>query len=140
MYEREVGQGRHDAARSSQRPRDSQQDEYDRSERGELTRQAPSSTERQEGAWDRGDQGGWTGYVVPYRYYGPGYRGVGYYSVMYQGSGDERSNPSSRAVGSSRRRPEASNPAVGGPVASRGAARRVTSARTSGSVKRSATG
>ncbi len=31
--------------------------------------------------------GEWQGYVVPYRYYGPGYRGVGYYSVMYQGSG-----------------------------------------------------
>jgi osmotically-inducible protein OsmY len=29
--------------------------------------------------------GNWQGYVVPYRYYGPGYRGVGYYSVMYQG-------------------------------------------------------
>src|SRR4029079_7943513 len=27
----------------------------------------------------------WTGYVVPYRYYGHGYRGVGYYSVMYLG-------------------------------------------------------
>jgi osmotically-inducible protein OsmY len=33
-----------------------------------------------------GSGGGWTGYVMPYRYYGPGYRGVGYYSVMYQGS------------------------------------------------------
>lgn len=27
----------------------------------------------------------WYGYVQPYRYYGPGYRGVGYYSVLYQG-------------------------------------------------------
>src|SRR6476661_5304696 len=34
-------------------------------------------------------QGNWTGYVVPYRYYGPGYRGVGYYSVMYQGPGED---------------------------------------------------
>ena len=35
----------------------------------------------------------WTGYVQPYRYYGPGYRGVGYYAVFYQGQdagqGDE---------------------------------------------------
>ena len=87
MYERDAGQDRQDAARSSQRPRDSQRDEYERSQRGEMTRQAPSSTERA-GTWDQGEQGGWTGYVVPYRYYGPGYRGVGYYSVMYQGSGE----------------------------------------------------
>ena len=33
----------------------------------------------------RGGQGDWTGYVQPYRYYGPGYRGVGYYAVFYQG-------------------------------------------------------
>lgn len=30
-------------------------------------------------------QGDWYGYIQPYRYYGPGYRGVGYYSVLYQG-------------------------------------------------------
>ena len=34
---------------------------------------------------DPQSSGNWQGYVVPYRYYGPGYRGVGYYSVMYQG-------------------------------------------------------
>ena len=33
----------------------------------------------------REGQGDWTGYVQPYRYYGPGYRGVGYYAVFYQG-------------------------------------------------------
>jgi len=33
----------------------------------------------------QGGQGDWTGYVQPYRYYGPGYRGVGYYAVFYQG-------------------------------------------------------
>ena len=93
MYEREAGQGRQDAARTSQRPRDSQQDEYDRSDRGEMTGQGSSSVERQEGAWDEGQQGGWTGYVVPYRYYGPGYRGVGYYSVMYQGAGEGEDQP-----------------------------------------------
>jgi osmotically-inducible protein OsmY len=36
----------------------------------------------------QGSTGGWSGYVVPYRYYGPGYRGVGYYSVLYQGGGE----------------------------------------------------
>ena len=31
-------------------------------------------------------QGGeWQRVVVPYRYYGPGYAGVGYYAVYYQG-------------------------------------------------------
>jgi len=35
--------------------------------------------------WSDRDQGRWKGYVVPYRYYGPGYRGVGYYSVFYLG-------------------------------------------------------
>jgi osmotically-inducible protein OsmY len=34
--------------------------------------------------------GDWYGYVQPYRYYGPGYRGVGYYSVMYQGGDPEQ--------------------------------------------------
>lgn len=37
-----------------------------------------------------GDPSDWQGYVVPYRYYGPGYRGVGYYAVMYQGPGEGR--------------------------------------------------
>ena len=42
--------------------------------------------------------GDWYGYIQPYRYYGPGYRGVGYYSVMYQGrdqyASDEGEMPS----------------------------------------------
>jgi osmotically-inducible protein OsmY len=37
--------------------------------------------------WQGQSRGNWSGYVVPYRYYGPGYRGVGYYSVLYQGPG-----------------------------------------------------
>jgi osmotically-inducible protein OsmY len=49
-------------------------------ERRELQRQGGSEmTASQE------PQGEWYGYIQPYRYYGPGYRGVGYYSVMYQG-------------------------------------------------------
>jgi len=35
-------------------------------------------------------QGDWYGYIQPYRYYGPGYRGVGYYSVMFQGRDQEQ--------------------------------------------------
>jgi osmotically-inducible protein OsmY len=41
----------------------------------------PEMTTQQE----RSGEGEWYGYVQPYRYYGPGYRGVGYYSVLYQG-------------------------------------------------------
>jgi osmotically-inducible protein OsmY len=49
-------------------------------DRRELQQQGDSeSTASQE------RQGEWYGYIQPYRYYGPGYRGVGYYSVMYQG-------------------------------------------------------
>jgi osmotically-inducible protein OsmY len=40
------------------------------------------TTQRASGGQD------WTGYVQPYRYYGPGYRGVGYYAVFYQGQDD----------------------------------------------------
>jgi osmotically-inducible protein OsmY len=71
-------------------------------ERPEGQRNPDDTSQRQEVATgDRSpvaesDQGNWTGYVVPYRYYGPGYRGVGYYSVMYQGAGDE-DDESSRA-------------------------------------------
>jgi osmotically-inducible protein OsmY len=46
-----------------------------------------SQDETQRGMEPSGSGSGhWSGYVVPYRYYGPGYRGVGYYSVMYLGS------------------------------------------------------
>jgi osmotically-inducible protein OsmY len=39
---------------------------------------------------ERQGGGRWKGYVVPYRYYGPGYRGVGYYSVAYLGPEEEQ--------------------------------------------------
>ncbi|MFL5686351.1 MAG: BON domain-containing protein [Chloroflexota bacterium] len=48
------------------------QDEQQRDESRSMTTQS-------------GGQGDWKGYVQPYRYYGPGYRGVGYYAVFYQG-------------------------------------------------------
>jgi len=47
-------------------------------------RQEQGLTTRRE-SWTDQEQGRWKGYVVPYRYYGPGFRGVGYYSVFYQG-------------------------------------------------------
>ena len=38
-----------------------------------------------------GESGGdWQGFVVPYRYYGPGYAGLGYYAVYYQGGAGQR--------------------------------------------------
>jgi len=37
-----------------------------------------------------GSGGDWQGFVVPYRYYGPGYAGVGYYAVYYQGGEGQR--------------------------------------------------
>ena len=40
----------------------------------------------------------WRGYVVPYRYTGPGYAGWGYYSVMYHGP-DEEAEGSERSQG-----------------------------------------
>jgi osmotically-inducible protein OsmY len=51
------------------------------SERRQVQQRGSEMTTQQE----RGGGGDWYGYVQPYRYYGPGYRGVGYYSVLYQG-------------------------------------------------------
>lgn len=78
-------------------------------------RRGEPSTDRQGGEGDRamtsagrsqtgdrareGGPGGWSGYVVPYRYYGPGYRGVGYYSVMYHGPDDEGTGPGGTDTG-----------------------------------------
>jgi osmotically-inducible protein OsmY len=95
MQERGGEQLRRTDPRSGERSRSPQYDEY--VERGDtsMTTRSEATPERQQdelGGRDSG--GGWTGYVVPYRYYGPGYRGVGYYSVMYQGSGEREDGPS----------------------------------------------
>lgn len=67
------GQHRYeDETRYEDRESDRDRRELQRQSGGEMT----GSQER---------QGEWYGYIQPYRYYGPGYRGVGYYSVMYQG-------------------------------------------------------
>jgi len=55
-----------------------------------MTTQDRQGSQTDEYRGSGGRSGDWQGYVVPYRYYGPGYRGVGYYSVFYQGSGDEQ--------------------------------------------------
>jgi hypothetical protein len=67
--------GQHqDANESRYEDRDS-----DRERRQVQQRGSEMTTQEERGAGD------WYGYVQPYRYYGPGYRGVGYYSVLYQG-------------------------------------------------------
>jgi osmotically-inducible protein OsmY len=73
-----------DDERSWQDRRERQEDDYSR--RDLQSNQQSGSTQTREEQWRQGrSSGNWTGYVVPYRYYGPGYRGVGYYSVMYLG-------------------------------------------------------
>ncbi len=54
-------------------------------------------------------QGDWYGYIQPYRYYGPGYRGVGYYSVMYQGRDPEQRDFGETESGETGRRFEERN-------------------------------
>ena len=75
-------------------PRDTDLREYERIDQGA---QHGGETEIarpvQQDLSGRGEGDGsarWHRFVVPYQYYGPGYRGVGYYSVFYLGS--EESN------------------------------------------------
>ena len=88
MQERESGRLRPEDT-SGQRTGRDQYGEYAESGGSSMTTRSGNMPERQQEEGSGRDPGtGWTGYVVPYRYYGPGYRGVGYYSVMYQGAGD----------------------------------------------------
>src|SRR3954462_13139117 len=83
MNERQAGQGQQDRWTSQ----GERQNEGDGGSERSMARSSQGGGELEQ----QGNQSGnWTGYVVPYRYYGPGYRGVGYYSVMYEGSGDEQ--------------------------------------------------
>jgi osmotically-inducible protein OsmY len=85
MQERE--RGRRTDQRPGQRTGTEPYDEYPEADRTSMTTRPANTPERQQGQWHGQESGGgWSGYVVPYRYYGPGYRGVGYYSVMYQGA------------------------------------------------------
>ena len=72
-------------------PEMGQQDEGQFGSQRDLTPTGEQSTVQQQGgdSSQRRSRGNWSGYVVPYRYYGNGYAGVGYYSVMYQGSDDD---------------------------------------------------
>lgn len=74
-----------------------------------LERQAGerSATERSER--DPGNDGarggsGWQGYVVPYRYYGRGHAGMGYYAVYFQGNGADASSDAGTASGAAEHR------------------------------------
>jgi osmotically-inducible protein OsmY len=87
MQERERGRVRRTDPRTDQGTGDDRYDEYPEGGRTSMTTRSANVPERQQGDWSGQESGGgWSGYVVPYRYYGPGYRGVGYYSVMYQGA------------------------------------------------------
>ena len=73
-----------------------QEDDERQSSRYDESRDRGVTTTGEHRQPERQGTGRWKGYVVPYRYYGPGYRGVGYYSVAYlgpdegQGGGSER--------------------------------------------------
>jgi osmotically-inducible protein OsmY len=65
----------------------------------QMTQQGGRDLTQSGGDRHSGQSGGdWQGYVIPYRYYGPGYAGVGYYAVYFQGgqgaSDDDRSGTS----------------------------------------------
>ncbi len=81
------------------------EDESSSHQGGERTMTYPSQDrqrQRGQGAMERsgstssdmttsgGTGGDWQGFVVPYRYYGPGYAGLGYYAVYYQGGEGQR--------------------------------------------------
>ncbi len=86
MYRRDTRP--QDQERFGTEDRNGDQEDYPR-ERN-LTHSAQSPAVEQQGEYgQRGSRGNWTGYVVPYRYYGNGYMGTGYYSVMYQGPSED---------------------------------------------------
>ncbi len=88
MQERESDRLRRNDPRTAQGRGSDEYEEYAEG-RSSMTPRSTNSPARQEDDWSARELGGgWSGYVVPYRYYGPGYRGVGYYSVMYQGAGE----------------------------------------------------
>ncbi len=63
----------------------------------DLESQEAGRTATQRGSRDSGREssrggGEWQGYVVPYRYYGRGHAGMGYYAVYFQGNGADASS------------------------------------------------
>src|SRR5829696_2755302 len=94
-----------DQMRDRQYQGDRVEDESSSRQGGERTMTYPSQDRQREGGQSgmerpgstssgmttTGEAGGdWQGFVVPYRYYGPGYAGVGYYAVYYQGGAGQR--------------------------------------------------
>src|SRR6187549_2821599 len=95
MQERDSGRRTTSESRSTKAGKDRYRDDEEGGARSMTTRPQQEGDE-----WSgQGSEGGWSGYVVPYRYYGPGYRGVGYYSVMYQGGGAEGAEDSESRYG-----------------------------------------
>jgi osmotically-inducible protein OsmY len=85
MQERDSAQRGPSGWRSAEGRKDAYQDNDEGRSRSMTTR-----PQQEPDDWSgHGSEGRWSGYVVPYRYYGPGYRGVGYYTVMYQGGGQD---------------------------------------------------
>ncbi len=69
-----------------------------------LERQAGERSAMERSESDAGNDGargggGWQGYVVPYRYYGRGHAGMGYYAVYFQGNGADGSSEAGAASG-----------------------------------------
>jgi osmotically-inducible protein OsmY len=87
MNDRQTGEGRQDRWTTQ----GERQDEGNGRSQRELTRSSQTGREMEQQG--ESSSGNWSGYVVPYRYYGPGYRGVGYYSVFYQGADDQEGGP-----------------------------------------------
>ncbi len=158
-----TGQSTMDDSRYGEEQRHGSQDRSGRSGQGPWSqRQAQGggmTAQDRETRSTGGSSSDWEGYVVPYQYYGPGYRGVGYYAVVYQGPGGEggrgRSQglerlvarrltvrtrpipPINRANGTSRDKPVGNLTRPG--ARSRGRDPRGTSVRTNGSRRTSAT-
>ena len=108
------------------RQRDAYVEDQERPDPGGRQRTSKDSERGMTTSGDRQaeEQGGdrWRGYIVPYRYYGPGYQGVGYYSVAYLGTDDEDPDAGSSGWANASRRSEGTagawrssgKPAMGG--------------------------
>jgi osmotically-inducible protein OsmY len=89
MQEHERGRRRPSQPRSGQTADNDAYRNYDDGDARSMTTRSATRPQQERDEWSGQESGGgWSGYVVPYRYYGPGYRGVGYYTVMYQGGGE----------------------------------------------------
>jgi osmotically-inducible protein OsmY len=89
MQEHEGGRPRPSDPRRGQRTGNDQYQNYAEDESRSMTTRSTTAPQQGQDEWSGIESGGgWSGYVVPYRYYGPGYRGVGYYTVLYQGGGE----------------------------------------------------